>query len=91
MVYADANITTALGLFQYMNTVTTNTFWNLFIIILFFLSFMGLKAFRTETALSASAFFMTMVSFILWMLGLSHQLFIVGFSILTAISFFFLV
>lgn len=90
-MFPDPNITTAVQYVQYANTVTNNLFWNFFIIVLAVIVFIGLKSFKTEAALSATCFFMTIVAFLLWLLGLSSSTFIIVFCVITGASFFFLV
>lgn len=90
MTFANPNITEISQLATYANTVTNDLFWNGFLLTLWIILFLAQKGYRSEAAVTSASFVCAIVAFLLSLLGLVNPTWIIGFTLATAASVFFL-
>lgn len=74
MTYAIPNFTRPWELLSYANTVTSNMFGTVGILLCFSIAFIYLKDYKTSVALSTSAFITTIIATFMKILGLVDDL-----------------
>ena len=89
MTFATPTVYNATALFTNANTVTDGAFWNWFMIILFAVFFLLMKAFTAERAVVVAAFVCAIAAFFFAMAGLVNPVLIVVFTIAIAVGLMF--
>ena len=75
MVFVEPNVTNAVDLFTYANTVTDNIFWQLMLLAVFICTYMALSSKSSSTrSLAGSGFLTGIIGSFMFVLGLIQVL-----------------
>jgi len=82
----DFNATDIVGIFQYINTLSSNWFGNLLPISLFAVLFISFMRTGIERALISSSFIAMLFAIMLWLAGICQEAVVVGLALLVGIG-----